>query len=188
MTGTQFLSELGFGQVPVTPTSFPEYPPHNARLQALAKQLPEGSTSLDAVYALLLYARQLHGQANFAEESRALTQADLMLDALASSLQAGMTTKTLAAVVVLILLGALAYAYWPQIEATTRPRSQPRKNPGRRSRKSRGSMPPWLKDRLRARKARARTRRANDNDNGSNDDDDDAPEDDNRGEGDRDGD
>jgi len=171
MTGTQFLAEIGFGQDPVTPASFPEYPPHNTKLQALEKSLPPGTPALHAVYQLLLHARQLHSQGNFAEEMKVLNQADNVLDALASGTQAGAAAKTLAAVVVVIVLGLLAYAYWPQITA------EPRK-----SAKSKRPLPPWLKNRKgRRRPSRAKARTQPKGDDGGEDDDGDDDDDDGKG-------
>lgn len=169
MTGTQFLSEIGFGADLVTPSSFPEYPPHNTKLQALEKSLPPGSPALNAAYQLLMHARQLHSQGNFAEEMKALNQADQVLDALMAGSSAGAAAKTLAAVVVVIVLGLLAYAYWPQIAAAG---TGPRKNP-----KSKRSLPPWLKNRkargARRAKAKARTQPKGDDDGEDDDDGDD---------------
>lgn len=166
MTGTQFLAEIGFGQDAVTPASFPEYPPHNTKLHELEKRVPADSPSVHAVYQLLLYARQLHGQANFAEETKVLAQADLILDQLVASTQAGVVTKALFATVVVLILGALAYMYWPQIERVTRV------NPPK-SGKAKRPFPAWLKNRKRRGrgrpKAKPRAQPKDDDDDGEDD-------------------
>ena len=141
MTGTEFLTQSGFGQLGVgVVASFPEYPPHNTKLTALLQRSQPGDESnVQSVVGLLLQARQLHEQGNFAGEQQALVQADRLLDQLLAG--GGGRSNPLLAVLVVVALAALAW-FLLQGNATPKRLPPPRRNARRPRRQPRARRTP----------------------------------------------
>ena len=148
MTGTEFLAASGFGQVGAgVVATFPEYPPHNTKLATLLAQTKPGDESaVQSVAGLLLQARQLHEQGNFAGEQHALVQADQLLDQLLAG-GGGLTGNGKALlVVVLLALAALAWFLSDGFATSKRRLPPPRRNARRQRRAPRKPPPDNEKD------------------------------------------